>query len=96
MFLSHKNYEEAQKTLYIGDWENCSVPSVEQNANPNNVLRPEQICKVVDVQKNKKGVVVTEDITGQQFIIECKGNLMLESKFREDHPMFSRYELFFY
>ena len=28
-FLSHKNYEEAQKTVYVGDWQNCSVPSVE-------------------------------------------------------------------
>ena len=40
--------------------------------------------------------MVTEDINGQQMIIECKGTLMLESKFKEDHPMFSKYELFLF
>ena len=35
---------------------------------------------------------MTEDINGQEFIIECKGALMLESKYKEDHPMFSKYE----
>lgn len=31
--------------------------------------------------------MVTEDTGGEQFIIECKGNLMLESKFKEDNPL---------
>ena len=61
------------------------------NANLNNVFKQEQICKVdYVVQKTKQGVVVTEDTIGQDFIIECKGELLLDSQFKEDHPMFSK------
>ena len=41
--LSHKNYEEAQKTVYIGDWENCSVPSLE--------VQPNYFCSLVSLVK---------------------------------------------
>ena len=43
-----------------------------------------------------KGVVVTEDTSGEQFIIECKGNLMLESKFNEDNPVLKKYGILIY
>ncbi|XP_031561912.1 inactive histone-lysine N-methyltransferase 2E-like isoform X2 [Actinia tenebrosa] len=51
----------------------------------------EQFCKIVEVQRNTKGLVTTEDLHKNQFLVKYNGKMMLRHEFDEENPVFRRY-----
>ncbi|XP_048584518.1 inactive histone-lysine N-methyltransferase 2E isoform X2 [Nematostella vectensis] len=89
---AYEDYEEAVENIYSKELEDL-VLSVKDDST-NGVSVPEgnvQFCEVVDVQRNNKGLVTTEDLNKNQFLIKCKGRMMLGSNFEKENQFFKRY-----
>ncbi|XP_015765686.1 PREDICTED: histone-lysine N-methyltransferase 2E-like [Acropora digitifera] len=84
------HYEEVKENIYGKELEELPLNSGQENGYLPAVAGDDQLCKVVDVQKNKKGIVATEDMDKNKFIIQCMGKLMLLSKFEAENPFFKR------
>lgn len=90
MCNSSDHYEELKENIYTKEVELLSVNSIQENGFLPSVANNEQLCKVVEVQKSRKGIVATEDMDKEKFIVQCKGKLMLLSKFESENPFFKR------
>ncbi|KAL9959424.1 hypothetical protein ACROYT_G032747 [Oculina patagonica] len=87
---SFDNYEELKENIYGKELEQLALNSVQENGFLPSVANDDQLCKVVEVQRCRKGIVATEDMDKDRFIIQCKGKLMLLSKFESENPFFKR------
>nr|XP_058960412.1 inactive histone-lysine N-methyltransferase 2E-like isoform X1 [Pocillopora verrucosa] len=94
MCNSSDHYEELKENIYSKELENLTLNSIQENGLLPSVANNEQLCKVAEVQKGKKGIVATEDMAKDKFIIQCKGKLMLLSKFESENPFFKRCSLY--
>lgn len=87
---SYDDYEELKENIYGKEFEQLALNSIQENGCAPVIANDEQLCKVVEVERFRKGIVTTEDLDKNKFIIQCKGKLMLFATFRAENPFFKR------
>ncbi|KAJ7377586.1 Histone-lysine N-methyltransferase 2E [Desmophyllum pertusum] len=90
MCNSFDHYEELKENIYSKELEQLALNSVQENGFLPAVANDGQLCKVVEVQRYRKGIVTIEDMDKDKFVIQCKGKLMLLAKFESENPFFKR------
>ncbi|KAK2571082.1 Inactive histone-lysine N-methyltransferase 2E [Acropora cervicornis] len=59
---SYDDYEELKENIYGKEFEQLALNSIQENGCAPVIANDEQLCKVVEVERFRKGIVTTEDL----------------------------------